>query len=124
MPSAGTLARELEALVPALQEASEPRSGDTNFIERLKNNAQKLVRITPLDAPAGNDPQAVIDRIRLDVAHADIGAALADISALPDAAKPLAAAFSKKAQAREAALAASRQIAADALAALTQSSAR
>ncbi|HET8918928.1 MAG TPA: hypothetical protein VFN27_04545 [Xanthobacteraceae bacterium] len=124
VPSAGTLARELEALVPALQEASEPRSGDTSFVERLKSNAQKLVRITPLNAPAGNDPQAVVDRIRLDAAHADIGAALADINALPDAAKPLAAAWSKKAAAREAALAASRQIAADALAALAQSSAR
>jgi hypothetical protein len=124
VPSAGTLARELEALVPALQEASEPRSGDTSFVERLKSNAQKLVRITPLNAPAGNDPQAVVDRIRLDAAHADIGAALANINALPDAAKPLAAAWSKKAAAREAALAASRQIAADALAALAQSSAR
>jgi len=124
VPSAASLARELEALVPALQDASEPRSGDTTFVERLKSNAQKLVRITPLNAPAGNDPQAVVDRIRLDAAHADIGAALADINALPDAAKPLAAAFIKKAAAREAALTASRQIAAEALAALTPSSAR
>jgi hypothetical protein len=124
VPSAAMLARELEALTPALQEASEPRSGDTTFVERLKSNAQKLVRITPLNAPAGSDPQAVVDQIRLDAAHADVGAALADIGALPDAAKPLAAAFTKKAAAREAALAASRQIAADALAALAQSSAR
>jgi hypothetical protein len=124
VPSAAMLARELETLVPALQQASEPRSSDTTFVERLKSNAQKLVRITPLNAPAGNDPQAVVDRIRLDAAHADIGAALADLNTLPDAAKPLTAAFIKKAAAREAALAASRQIAADALAALTQSSAR
>jgi hypothetical protein len=124
VPSAAALARELEALVPALQDASEPRSGDTSFVERLKNNAQKLVRITPLNAPPGNDPQAVVDRLRLDAAHADIGAALADINALPDAAKPLIAAWSKKAAAREAALAASRQIAAETLAALAQASAR
>jgi hypothetical protein len=124
VPSAAALARELEALVPALQDASEPRSGDTSFVERLKNNAQKLVRITPLNAPPGNDPQAVVDRLRLDAAHADIGAALADINALPDAAKPLAGAWSEKAAAREAALAASRQIAAEALAALAQASAR
>ena len=124
VPSAASLARELDALVPALQDASEPRSGDTTFVERLKNNAQKLVRITPLNAPAGNDPQAVVDRIRIDATRADIGAALADINALPDAAKPLAAAFIKKAAAREAALTASQQIAAEALAALTPSSAR
>jgi hypothetical protein len=124
VPSAAALAHELEALVPALQDASEPRSGETTFVERLKNNAQKLVRITPLNAPPGNDPQDVVDRIRRDAAHADIGAALTDIDALPDAAKPLAAAFGKKAAARAAALAASRQIAAEALAALAQSSAR
>ena len=124
IPSAAALARELEALAPALQDASEPQSSNTTFVERLKSNAQKLVRITPLNAPAGNDPQAVVDRIRIDAAHADIGAALADINALPDAAKPLAAAFIKKAAAREAALTASQQIAAEALAALTPSSAR
>ena len=123
VPSAAALARELEALIPALAEKSEPRSGDTTFIERLKSNAQKLVRVTPLNAP-GNEPQAVVDRIRLDAAHAEIAAALADLNALPEAAKPLAAAFSKKAADREAAVAASKQIAARALAALAQSSAR
>ena len=110
--------------MPALQGASEPRSGQTTFLDRLKSNAQNLVRITPLSAPAGNDPQTAVDRIRRDAAHADIAAALADLNALPDAAKPLAADWSKKAAAREAALAASRQIAADAVAALAQSSAR
>jgi hypothetical protein len=124
VPSAAALARELEALAPALQQASEPRSTDTSFLERLKSNAQKLVRITPLNAPTGNDPQAMVDRIRLDAAHTDIGAALADLNGLPEAAKPVAAAWSKKAGAREAAVAASRKIAVDALAALAQSSAR
>jgi hypothetical protein len=80
------------------------------------------VRITPLNAPPGNDPQAVLDRIRLDAAHADIGAALADINALPEAAKSLAADWSKKVAAREATLATSRKIAADALAVLSQPS--
>jgi hypothetical protein len=124
VPSAAALARELAALVPALQDAAEPRSGDATFLDRLKSNAQKLVRVTPLNAPAGNDPQTVVDRIRLDAARADTAAALADLNALPDAVKPLAAAWSKKAGAREAAVAASRKIAADALADLAQPSAR
>jgi hypothetical protein len=124
VPSAAILARELEALAPALQQASEPQSTDASFLQRLKSNAQKLVRITPLNAPTGNDPQATVDRIRLDAARADIGAALADLNALPEAAKSLAADFTKKAAAREAAVAASRRIAADALGALAQSSAR
>lgn len=124
VPSAAALARELAALVPALQDALEPQTGEATFIDRLKNNAQKLVRITPLNAPAANDPQAVVDRITLDAAHADIAAARADLGALPDRAKPLAEAWSKKAATRDAALAASRKIAADALAALTQPGAR
>ena len=121
VPSAQALARELEALIPALQNAAEPRSADATFLDRLKANAEKLVRITPVNAPTGSEPQDVIDRIRRDAAQNDIAAALTDINVLPDSVKPLATAFTKKAAAREAALAAVRQIAADALAALTQS---
>jgi hypothetical protein len=124
VPSAAALARELDALTPALQQASEPEPGDATFLGRLKANAEKLVRITPAGAPAGNDPAAVLARIRFDAAHGDIAAALAAIDALPDSAKSLTAAWSKKAAAREAALAASRQIAADALAALATPAAR
>jgi hypothetical protein len=124
VPSTTALARDLERLVPALQDASEPRSGEASFLDRLKSNAQKLVRITPLNAPPGNDPQALVERIRLDAARADITAAMADLNMLPEAAKSLAADWSKKAAAREAAVAASRKIAADALAALTPSSPR
>jgi len=124
VPSAAALSRELGSLVPALQDASEPRSGDATFLDRLKTNAQKLVRVTPLNAPPGNDPQTVVDRIRLDATHADIAAARAGLNALPDAAKPLAEAWSKKADARDAAVAVSRKIAADALAALAQPSSR
>jgi hypothetical protein len=124
VPSAVALARELDALIPALQQASEPEPGDATFLGRLKANAEKLVRITPAGAPAGNDPAAVIARIRFDAAHGDIAAALAAIDALPDSAKSLIAAWRKKAAAREAALAASRQIAADALAALDTPAAR
>jgi hypothetical protein len=124
IPSTAALARELDALTPALQQASEPESGDATFLGRLKANAEKLVRVTPAGVPAGNDPAAVLARIRFDAAHGDIAAALADIDALPDSAKSLATAWSKKAAAREAALAASRQIASDALTALATPPAR
>ena len=124
VPSTAALAHELDALTPALQQASEPGSGDATFLGRLKANAEKLVRVTPAGAPAGNDPAAVLARIRFDAAHGDIAAALAAIDALPDSAKSLAAAWGKKAAAREAALAASRQIASDALTALAKPPAR
>jgi len=120
IPGAAALAQDLAALTPNLRHASEPSSSATGFLGRLEANAQHLVRITPVDAPAGNEPSAVMARIEADAAHADIAAALTDIAALPEAAKPLAAGWAGKANARQAAIAASRQIAADALAGLSK----
>jgi len=116
VPSAVSLAHELTALLPALQQAVEPTSSsNATFLDRLERNAQRLVRITPAEAPAGDDPVTVVTRIGVDAARADVTAALADIARLPDAAKPIAAAFVQKAQTRNAALAASAKLAADAL---------
>jgi hypothetical protein len=120
VPSAAALAHELEDLAPTLQQAAEPASDNSTFLGRLRTNAEHLVSITPVDAPVGDDPASVATRIAVDAAHADIAAALADIAKLPSAAKPLAAAWAQKAQAREAAIAAGRKLAADALAALAK----
>jgi hypothetical protein len=120
VPAARALAHELASLTPTLQQAADPASSDSSFLSRLESNAQRLVRITPVDAPPGGDPASVVARISVDAAHVDIAAALADIAKLPDAAKPLAAAWVEKAQARNAAIAASRKLAADALAALSK----
>ncbi len=120
VPTTAALARELAALTPDLRRASETSSGGSTFLERLEAHAQHLVRITPVAAPAGNEPSAVVARIDVDAAHADIAAALSDIAALPETAKPLAADWVGKAKAREAAIAASRQIAAAALADLSK----
>jgi hypothetical protein len=120
VPSARALAHDLASLTPALQQAAEPAADNSSFLGRLESNAQHLVRITPVDAPPGDDPASVVTRLDVDAAHADIAAALADIAKLPDAAKPLAAPWVEKAQARDAAIAASRKLAADALAALSK----
>src|SRR5579883_452182 len=124
LPQADTLAHELGRLVPALQQATQPASTDHSFLGRLQATAKKLVRITPVDAPPGNDPASVITRISVDAERGDIPAALKDVAALPEAAKSLTADWVKKAQAREAALAASRKIALDALAALSDPAAQ
>jgi hypothetical protein len=118
VPTAAVLARELAALTPALMQAAEPTPNDNSFLARLESNAQHLVRVTPVDAPTGDDSLSNVARINADAAHADIAAALADIATLPDAAKELTAAWVQKAQTRNAAIAASRQLAAGALAAL------
>ena len=124
VPRADALAHELAALVPALRQAADTSSGDTTFLRKLEANAQKLVHITPIDAPPGNDPDAVITRIDIDANRADIAAALKEIAALPERLKPLTAAWAKTAQARQAALAASRNISADALAAFSKPAAQ
>jgi hypothetical protein len=120
VPSAAALAADLRHLVPALQRATETPSGATTILGRLEANARHLIRITPVDAPAGNAPEAVVARIEADASRADIAAALNDVSALPDSAKPLVAAWVEKAKARQAALEASRHITADALTALSK----
>ena len=120
VPTPAALAHDLAALTPELRRAFEPSSGGSTFLGRLEAHAQHLVSITPVDAPAGNEPSAVMARIDVDAEHADIAAALTDIAALPETAKPLAADWVAKAKAREAAIAASRKIAAAALAALSK----
>jgi hypothetical protein len=89
--------------------ASAPESG---FLERLQANAGKLVRIRPVTAPTGDNPSAVLARIEIDAANADIAAALADLGKLGASRAP-AQAWIAKTQARQAALSAARQYAAE-----------
>jgi hypothetical protein len=120
VPSVTALARELATLAPALAEAAEPKQTQSTFLDRIEVNAQRLVRSTPLDAPTGADPRSVAMRISFDASHGDIDAALTDIAKLPDAAKTIAASWVQKAQARDAAIAASLKLTANALAALSK----
>jgi hypothetical protein len=118
VPSNAALARELAALTPALLRASGAAPSDGSLLGRMEMSAQKLVRIMPVDAPPGDDAAAVLARANAAAARADLDAALADIARLPEAARSLAEPWTKKAQARDGAIAAGRRIAADALAAL------
>ena len=118
LPNAAALAHEFALLTPSLLQASGAAPRESSFLGNLEAHAQKLVRITPIEAPAGDDPASVIARINIDAARGDIAAALAGIARLSESARALAASWVKKAEAREAASAASRRIAADALAAI------
>jgi hypothetical protein len=118
VPTAEVLAQELRALLPAMLKISGATAPDGGFLERLQANAGKLVRIRPLDAPPGDDPSAALARLEIDAAKADLAAALADLGKLADAMRAPAQAWIAKAQARQAALTAVRQFAADAARAL------
>jgi hypothetical protein len=113
IPSDATLAQQLDALVPALIKASgAPAAAGGNFFARLQANAGNLVRIRPVDEPPGDDPSAVLARIEVKAAHADIAGALGDLAKLPDTARAPAEAWIKAATTRQAALEAARTFAA------------
>ncbi len=114
VPSEKLLAHDLAALLPGMVKAAGAQKAPSDFLERLQASAEKLVRVRPLNAPAGDDTAAVLARIELDVANADIAGALTDLGKLPDKVRDVAITWIARAKGREAALAAVRQIAADA----------
>jgi hypothetical protein len=121
LQSAAALGRDLIKLLPALRQASATEPKESSLMARLEMNAQKLVRITRTDsAPTGNDPSSIIARIDMDARSGDLAGALTDIARLPPQTRAPADDWTKKAQAREAAVAASRRIAAEAVTALAR----
>jgi hypothetical protein len=120
VPTQAALAQELRALVPSMLKASNAQAPAGGFLERLQANAGKLVRIRPVDAPSGDDASAVLARVEIEAAHADIAAALTDLGKLSDATRAPAQDWIAKAQARQAALAAARQFAVETARALGQ----
>jgi hypothetical protein len=113
MPSEKSLAAELSAILPGMIKAAGAPPASGSFIERLQANAGQIVRIRPIEAPAGDDAATVLSRLEVDAARADIAAALSDLGKLPEAQRAPAQAWIVKAQSRQAALAAARQFAAD-----------
>lgn len=118
LPGDRALARELSALMPALMKAAGAGAAPAGFLERLQANAGQLVRVRPLDAPAGDDPATVLARLEVEAAKADIDGALADLAKLPEPARQPAQAWIAKAKSRQAALLAARDFAAAAARAL------
>jgi hypothetical protein len=122
VPNVNALARELSGLEPALLQAAGALPSDAGFLEKLQANAERLVRIRPIEEVAGDDPAAVIARIQFKAVRGDLPGALTELGKLPATVRAPAQAWIAKAQARAAALAASRAFAADALVALAQPS--
>jgi hypothetical protein len=122
VPNAGELARELSSLEPALLQAARAGSSEAGFLEKLQANAERLVRIRPIEEVPGDEPAAVIARIEFKAVRGDLAGALTELGNLPANVRAPAQAWIDKAQARAAALAASRAFAADALAALARPS--
>lgn len=120
VPNAASLSRELLTLVPKLSPpAAENATTGTGIVDRLQAGAAKLVRIERTDA-AGSDRGAVVARVTAAALRNDFSAARRELKTLAPADRAAAQAWLEKADARDAALAASRQFAAEAMAALAK----
>jgi len=120
VPSVPALSAELGALVPALTQTAAPQANGGGLLDRLQANASRLVRVRPISEPAGDDPSAIVARLEVKVRNADVTGALTDLMKLTPEQRAPAQAWISKAHARDAALAAARDIAASAYSALAR----
>jgi hypothetical protein len=120
VPSAGALALKLAELAPSLRApAGAPAAAPgENFLQRLQVNAEKLVRVRPVGEAEGDAASGGVARAAAMAARDDLAGALAELAKLPPAERAPADAWIKQAQARAAAIDASRRLAADSLAGL------
>lgn len=120
IPSANSLSRELAALLPKLMTKTEPAPvASGNILDRLQSSAANLVRIERTDAM----PSAIASTLKRasDAAQRDdVATASRELKSLPVAERAPVQAWLDKVDARDAALAASRQFATDAIAALSK----
>jgi hypothetical protein len=122
VPNPAALSRELLALVPKLSPPvpePEPATTGSGLVERLQARAAKLVRIERTDA-VGNTSGNVVARVTAAALRNDYQEARRELNTLSPDDRAAAQAWIDKADARDAALAVSRQFAAQAMAALAR----
>ncbi len=119
VPSPAMLSRELLNLVPKFSPAPPEGAAGSRIIDRLEAGASKLVRIERTDA-VGSGPGAVVARATAAALRNDVAEARRELNTLSPADRAPAQAWLDKVDAREAALAASRQFADQAMAALAK----
>jgi hypothetical protein len=120
VPSAASLSRELLMLVPKLSPpAQQNTTSGSGIVDRLQAGAARLVRIERTDG-VGNDRGAVVARITAAALRNDSNEARRELNTLAPADRAAAQSWIDKSDARDAALASSRQFASAAMAALAQ----
>jgi hypothetical protein len=122
VPSTNALSRELLAIVPKIAPASTPVMATTgsSIINRLQEGAARLVHVERIDGSHKEAASAIVERIAAAARQNDVAAAKAELNSLPAADRTAAEPWLARVDAHDAALAASRQFAADAMAALTK----
>lgn len=118
VPNAPALCRELVAVVPKLAPpVPEAETTGSGIVDRLQAGAAKLVRIQRADA-TGTDRASVVARVTAAALRNDLNEARRELVTLAPADRSAAQAWLDRADAREAALSASRKFASDAMTAL------
>lgn len=120
VPRNAALARELSALTGAMLNAAGAPARDGGFLDRLQQNAERLVRIRPINETPGDDAATVVSRADVKATHGDIAGALAEVKSLPAAVRAPAEGWIKKAEAQAQALGAARNLADGAVGALAK----
>ncbi|HEX4555211.1 MAG TPA: hypothetical protein VH249_14565 [Xanthobacteraceae bacterium] len=114
IPTTSALSHELAALTPealaAADTSEQPEGG--GFLDRLQANAERLVRIRPIAQQRGAEPSAVLRGVETKALQGDVAGALAEAGRLPPAVRAPLEPWIQRAQARNAALAASSGLAA------------
>lgn len=119
VPGNAALGQELAAIVRPMLGAAGAAPRDGSFLDRLQANAQKLVRVRPVDQePRGDDLAAMLTRVEQRAAQGNIAGALAELDKISPEARAPAQAWIARTEARNKAIEASRRLAADAVAAL------
>src|SRR5258705_11589804 len=119
VPSAASLSRELLPLVPKLLPAQENATSGSGIVDRLQAGAPKIVRLQRTHR-VGHQPRAVVARGTAAALRNDFSEARRELKTLAPADRAAAQAWLDKADARDTALAASRQFASEAMAALAK----
>lgn len=119
IPTPVALSRELLNIVPKLSPPPETPASSAGIVERLQAGASKLVRIERTDG-IGSDRGAIVSRVTAAALRNDFVEARREVKTLPEADRAPAQAWLDKADARDAALAASRKLADDAMADLVK----
>jgi hypothetical protein len=121
VPNPASLSRELLRLVPKLSPPAENATTGSGIVDRLQAGASKLVRIERTDA-TGSDRDAIVARVTAAALRNDLADVRRELNTLSAADRAPAQAWLDRADARDAALAASRQFAADAMIVLAKPS--
>jgi hypothetical protein len=115
VPHAAALARELLVLVPKLSPpAQENVAAGSSILDRLQAGAARLVRIERTDTE-GNDRGAIVARVTAAALRNDIAGARRELNSLAPTERGSVQAWIDKSDARDAALAAAHQFAAEAM---------